>query len=110
MPTALTTPRRYAVTYTFTHGLHASPPPLARIMDAVAAIQATGVAIEFRGATQEIDATGTVVAVTVRFEAPTKGAIGRLNCCGGLPAAGQPRLLESATTLSERRPLVALGH
>lgn len=81
----------YAVTYVFDTATNAASDDTATLLDAVATeLRRDGVPIEFRGGTQRLDADGRVVEMTARFDARTKGAVGRLNCRGELPASGQP--------------------
>lgn len=61
------------------------------IDDTVAEMQREGTDIEFRGATQEINAEGQLIEVTARYAAPSKGTVGRLNCRACLPASGSPQ-------------------
>lgn len=64
------------------------------ITETVARMQREGIDIRFLGATQEIDATGELIAVDARYAAPNKGSIGWLNCRACLPASGPPQAEE----------------
>jgi hypothetical protein len=82
----------YTVTYVFNgylRGVYSES--ISRISETVAQLQREGVDIEFCGATQEINGAGQLISVTARYEAPSKGAIGRLNCRACLPATGPPQ-------------------
>ncbi|MFC4360645.1 hypothetical protein ACFO0N_22120 [Halobium salinum] len=57
----------------------------------VAEMQQEGIDIDFLGATQEFNAAGQLIEVTVWYMAPNKGTIGRLNCQACLPASGPPQ-------------------
>lgn len=83
---------RYSVTYTFNGYLNGNyAQAVERVRDAVARLEREGTDIDFLGATQEINAAGQLIAMTARYAAPTKGAVGRLNCRACLPASGGPR-------------------
>jgi hypothetical protein len=72
------------VTYTFDTATNAASDDLVAQLDDVATrLRRDGVPIEFRGGIQRIDADGRVVELTARFDARTKGTVGRLNCHGG---------------------------
>lgn len=82
----------YTVTYAFNGYLRGEySEAISRISETVAQLQREGVDIEFCGATQEINGAGQLIAVTARYEAPSKGAVGRLNCRACLPATGSPQ-------------------
>lgn len=84
--------QRYTVTYAFNGYLNgAYAEAVERIDETVAAMRDEGIDIDFLGATQEINAAGQLVEMAARYEAPSKGEIGRLNCRACLPAAGGPR-------------------
>lgn len=102
--------RRYTGVYAFSGSLsdrHADVVTL--ITETVAEMQRDGIDIEFLGATQELDSAGRVTEVTVRYAAPNKGTIGRLNCRARLPASEQPRRETDDSTPEpsgrRRRPL-----
>lgn len=81
----------YTATYAFNEylqGQYREAVPL--IIETVDELQREGLDIEFLGATQEIDGAGQLIRVTARYSAPSKGAIGRLNCEACLPASGPP--------------------
>lgn len=90
-----TTPNHYTVSYCFRHQRREGHrDAVGLVLRAVAALQRQGVELRFLGATQELDATGRPVDVTVRFAAPSKGTIGQLNCLAGLPASGAPQRIQ----------------
>lgn len=101
--------RRYSVTYGYNGYLRGKYHKcIDAVTDAIEELQAEDVDVEFLGATQEINGAGQLVEVTVRFAAPTKGTLGRLNCRGCLPACGPPRRLsETEQELSGRRVAAA---
>lgn len=82
----------YTVTYAFNGYLRGEySEAISRISETVAQLQREGVDVEFCGATLNINGTGQLITVSARYEAPSKGAIGRLNCRGCLPASGPPQ-------------------
>ena len=94
----------YTVTYAYNGYLRGEySDAISRISETVAQLQREEVDIEFCGATQQINGSGQLVTVTARYEAPNKGAIGRLNCRGCLPASGPPQKDGKETSNSARR-------
>lgn len=101
----------YTVTYAFDGYLRGeSSEAVPLITGTVTEMQRDGIAIEFLGATQEIDAAGQLVEVTARYAAPSKGTIGRLNCRARLPASGPPRRESTDATESTDRGIAVAGH
>lgn len=95
---------RYTATYAFNGYLRGEySEAISRITETVAQMQRENIEIEFHGATQEINGAGQLIAVTARYEAPSKGAIGRLNCRACLPASGPPQPGETDVTESAGR-------
>lgn len=76
----------------------------------VTEMQCDGIAIEFLGATQEIDAAGQLVDITARFAAPSKGTVGRLNCRGCLPASGPPQYENTDVTQLTDQGVAVASH
>lgn len=90
---------RYTVTYTFNSYLRGEyAKAIARIRETITELHREGVEITFLGATLEINGAGQLITTTARYEAPTKGTIGRLNCRARLPACGQPQREDTDTT------------
>jgi hypothetical protein len=86
------TSQRYAVTYAFNGYLDgAYAVAVMRVRETLAEMRDEGIDVDFLGATQEINAAGQLVEMTARYAAPSKGAVGRLNCRACLPATGGPR-------------------
>lgn len=82
----------YTVTYVFNGYLRGEySESISRISESITQLQREGVDIEFCGATQKINGAGQLIAVTARYEAPSKRTIGRLNCRACLPATGPPQ-------------------
>lgn len=99
----MTSVTRYEVTYSFDGYLAVQcPDPVPLITESVADMQRNGIPLAFLGATQEIDPSGHPIETTVRFSAPSKGTIGRLNCRARLPASGSPQRQELGEPASER--------
>lgn len=87
---------RYAVTYAFDgHGAGSGPKPIERILETARSLTRDGLTIGFLGAVQVVDEAGRLRMVTARFEAPSQGVIGLLNCRGELPACGAPRRINT---------------
>ena len=83
---------KYVSTYAFNGYLRGQYTEAVSLIDeAIEQLRGEGIDIAFLGATQRINAAGQLVEVTARYEAPSKGDVGRLNCRAGLPAAGSPR-------------------
>jgi len=94
----------YTVTYTFDTATNAASDDLVTRLDDVATrLRRDGVPIEFRGGIQRIDADGRVVEMTARFNARTKGTVGRLNCHGGYRRAGRRPVFDSNAVQRRRR-------
>lgn len=82
----------YTVTYAFNGYLQGEySEAISLINETVAQLQREGVDIKFCGAIQTINSAGQLIRVTARYAAPSKGAIGRLNCRACLPASGPPQ-------------------
>lgn len=97
-------PDRYAVTYAFNGYLRGEyADPVSRIRDIIAELQREEVEIEFLGATLELNGSGQLIRAIVRYEAPTKGTVGRLNCRACLPACGEPQHEEADPTECDDR-------
>lgn len=83
---------RYTATYAYNGYLRgAYAESISRIRETAAEMRREGTDIEFLGATQRIDGDGQLIEVTARYEAPSKGAVGRLNYRACLPTSGSPR-------------------
>lgn len=86
------TNQRDTVTYAFDGSLNgAYAEAIERIREAEGRMSEEGERIDFLGATQEINAAGQLVEMSARYAAPSKGAVGRLNCRARLPATGGPK-------------------
>lgn len=100
----------YTVTYAFNGYLRGEySEAISRISETVAQLQREGVDIEFCGGTLNINSAGQLITATARFEAPSKGAVGRLNCRACLPASGSPEVDGNETSQSARRRGVLTG-
>lgn len=98
----------YEVTYAFNGYLPTQNSDVFSLIDeTVEALQQAGVDVEFRGATQEINAAGQLVEASARYRAPCKGTIGRLNCRARLPASGPPRRIQTTRESEAKRAAVA---
>lgn len=83
---------RYTVTYTFDGGRTVGDVEAVELIrEAVADLQGDDLDIAFLGATQGIDGRGRLRSVSARYEAPTQGVIGLLNCQTMLPACAAPQ-------------------
>lgn len=95
---------RYIATYAYNgylRGAYAESIP--RIRGTATEMRREGIDIEFLGATQRIDGDGQLIEVTARYEAPSKGTVGRLNCRACLPTSGSPRPVARTEREPERR-------
>lgn len=94
---------RYTVTYSFSGHLREDyTEAISRIRETVEELNHEDVAITFVGATLEIHHTARPNTITARYEAPSKGTIGWLNCRARLPACGPPQREDADTTESDR--------
>jgi hypothetical protein len=80
------------------------------VIETAAKMRRDGIDIEFLGATQRVDSTGQPIEITIRYAAPSMGAIGQLNCRACLPASGPPQPIPAREAASEDQPVVVARH
>lgn len=110
MTPKITSVKQYEVTYSFDRYLPRQyPGPITLITETIIGMTRDGIAIAFLGATQEIDPSGQLVETTARYSAPSKGAIGRLNCRAQLPASASPQRTDTVEMESESQRVAITG-
>jgi hypothetical protein len=101
---------RYSVTYAFNgYLLGDRESVVSLITETVSQMQEQGIDIEFLGATQVVDASGELRTATVRYSAPRKRTIARLNCRACLPPSGSSQRHARDDTESTGWQATALG-
>jgi hypothetical protein len=101
---------RYTVTYAFNGYLRGNRESVVSLItETVSEMQQQGIDIEFLGATKEVNASGELQTATVRYSAPRKRTIARLNCRACLPSSGSSQRHARDETESADRRATALG-
>jgi len=101
---------KYTATYAFNGYLRGEyAEPVSLISETVDRMREEGVDIAFLGATQKINGAGQLIELTARYDAPSQGTVGRLNCRACLPACGSPQRVGETDAASERGRTLLTG-
>jgi len=101
---------KYTATYTFNGYLRGEyAEAVSLISETVDRMREEGIDIAFLGATQEINGAGQLIELTARYDAPSKGTVGRLNCRACLPACGSPQCVDEVDVAAERGQTLLAG-